>query len=108
MSNNPNIWPRWALVAGGAALVAACASSPRRPVVAVPGGGDLPSGQGRTILQTSCTVCHDLGEVTKFRGYYTSQQWLDIVTTMTGYGANIKKDEADVLVDYLTRYLGRK
>ena len=95
------------LVASGAVLMAACASAPRRPAAAVP-GGELPQGQGRTILQTSCTVCHDLGEVTKFRGYYNRQQWQDIVATMTGYGANIKKEDTDVLVDYLTQYLGPK
>jgi cytochrome c5 len=88
-------------------LMTACASASRRPVAALP-AGELPPGQGRTILQTSCTVCHDLGEVTKFRGYYDKQQWQDIVATMMGYGANIKNDEAGVLVEYLTQSIGRK
>jgi cytochrome c5 len=101
------IWPKWTLVVIGAALMAACASTPRRPIAAV-AGGDLPPGQGRTILQASCTVCHDLGEVTKFRGYYSRQQWQDIVATMMGYGAKIKNDDADVLVEYLTQSIGRK
>ena len=85
----------------------ACASARARPIAAVPGGG-LPPGQGRTLLQTSCTVCHDLGEVTKFRGFYNRQQWQDIVTTMMGYGANVSKADVDVLTDYLTQNLGRK
>ena len=71
-------------------------------------GSDLPPGQGRTILQASCTVCHDLGEVTKFRGYYNKQQWQDIVATMMGYGASISKEDVDVLADYLTQSIGRK
>jgi cytochrome c5 len=98
------------LAAAAAALAAACASAPRRPVAAVAAvpGSDLPAGQGRTILQTSCTVCHDLREVTKFSGYYNKQQWKDIVATMMEYGANIKNDEADVLVEYLTQSIGRK
>ena len=95
------------LVAGGAVLIAACASAPRRPVATVP-GGELPPGPGKTILQTSCTVCHDLGEVTKFRGYYNRQQWQDIVATMMGYGAKIIKEDVDVLVDYLTQSIGRE
>ena len=89
------------------ALLAACASAPRRPVAAT-ASSELPAGPGRTILQTSCTACHDLGEVTKFRGYYGKPQWQDIVATMVGYGANVKKDDAEVLADYLTQYLGRK
>ena len=32
---------------------------------------DLPDGDGKTILLTSCTTCHDLTEVTKLRGFYT-------------------------------------
>jgi cytochrome c5 len=98
------------LVAGAALLMAACLSAPRRPIVTAPAvpGSDLPPGKGRTILQASCTVCHDLGEVTKFRGYYNRQQWQDIVATMMGYGANISKEDADVLADYLTQSIGRK
>jgi len=98
------------LAAAAAVLAAACASAPRRPVAAVAAvaGSDLPAGQGKTILQSSCTVCHDLREVTKFGGYYNKQQWQDIVATMMGYGANIKNDEADVLVEYLTQSIGRK
>jgi hypothetical protein len=95
------------LLASGAMVIAACASTAPRPVAVVP-GSDLPPGPGRSILESSCTVCHDLKEVTKFRGYYNRQQWQDIVATMMGYGANIKKDEIDVLADYLTQNLGRK
>ena len=91
----------------GAVLASACASTPRRPPRAVP-GSDLPAGPGRAILQTSCTVCHDLGEVTKFRGYYNRQQWEDIVATMMGYGAKVTKEDVDVLADYLTQSIGRK
>jgi cytochrome c5 len=98
------------LVASGALIITACASAPRRPVAAVAAapGSDLPPGQGRTILQTSCTVCHELREVTKFRGYYNKQQWQDIVGTMVAYGATIQKEDADVLVEYLTQSFGRK
>lgn len=104
------IWPKWTLAAAAVVLTAACASAPRRPVAAVAAvpGSDLPPGQGRTILQTACTVCHDLAEVTKFRGYYNKQQWQDIVGTMMMYGANIKNDEAELLVEYLTQSIGRK
>jgi cytochrome c5 len=98
---------RWTLLATGLVLMAACASAPRRPLASA-ADSELPPGQGRTILQSSCTVCHDLREVTKFRGYYTKQQWQDVVVTMMGYGANIKQDEVDVLADYLTQSLGRK
>jgi len=69
---------------------------------------DLPDGDGKRILQASCTACHDLTEVTKFKGYYTRDEWRDVVKTMVEYGAAVKPDDVDVLVEYLTKNLGKK
>lgn len=73
-----------------------------------PSAEDLPEGDGKKILQTSCTACHDLTEITKFKGYYTRDDWRDIVKTMIAYGATVKESDVDVLVDYLTKNLGKK
>lgn len=69
---------------------------------------DLPDGPGRAVLLTACTVCHDLKEVTKFRGFYTKDEWKDIVVTMVKYGAVVKDEELPVLVDYLFKNFGKK
>jgi hypothetical protein len=69
---------------------------------------DLPDGEGKKILLASCTTCHDLTEVTKFRGYYDKKQWRDIVVTMQEYGAPIEAKQIDILADYLVLHLGRK
>jgi hypothetical protein len=69
---------------------------------------ELPDGEGKKILLASCTSCHDLTEVTKFRGYYDKKQWRDIVVTMQEYGAPIEAKQIDVLADYLVLHLGRK
>lgn len=71
-------------------------------------GEDLPDGNGKKILQASCTACHDLTEITKFKGYYGHDDWRDIVKTMIEYGAKVSDSDADVLVDYLTKNLGKK
>jgi hypothetical protein len=68
----------------------------------------LPEGEGKRILIASCTNCHDLVEVTKLRGFYTREQWRDVVKTMVEYGAELKKGEDEVLTDYLTQHLGKK
>jgi cytochrome c5 len=68
----------------------------------------LPDGDGKKILQASCTACHELTEVTKFKGFYTRDDWRDIVKTMIEYGAKVKDIDVDVLVDYLTKNLGKK
>ena len=69
---------------------------------------DLPEGEGKKILLSSCTSCHELTEVTKFRGYYNRAQWRDIVVTMKEYGAPVNEREVDVLTDYLVQHLGRQ
>jgi competence protein ComEA len=68
----------------------------------------LPDGPGKKILVASCTSCHELTEVTKLRGYFTKDDWRDVVVTMVKYGAVLKDKEADVLVDYLAANLGKK
>ena len=68
----------------------------------------LPGGAGKQILQASCTSCHDLGEVTKFRGYYNRAQWRDIVVTMVEYGAPVETTDVEVLADYLAEHLGKR
>ena len=69
---------------------------------------ELPEGEGKKILVSSCTACHDLSEVTKFRGYYDRKQWRDIVVTMMDYGAPVDEKQVDILADYLAQHLGKK
>jgi cytochrome c5 len=69
---------------------------------------ELPEGDGKKILQASCTACHELTEITKFKGYYTRDDWRDIVKTMIAYGAVVKEGDVEVLVEYLTKNLGKK
>jgi len=71
-------------------------------------GDELPDGDGKKILGAACTSCHDLGEVTKFKGYYERQQWRDIVVTMVEYGAPVEAPQVDVLADYLVEHLGKR
>jgi hypothetical protein len=66
-----------------------------------------PQDPGQVTLNRACTVCHTLGEVTKFKGYYGRDQWADIVRTMRGDGAQLKDEEVTPLVDYLFKTYGK-
>jgi len=68
----------------------------------------LPDGLGKRILDASCTACHGLDEVTKFKGFYTRAQWRDVVVTMVDYGATVAPADVEVLADYLAEHLGKK
>lgn len=107
----------WAVRAGLALSIAVGAGcGPRQTPAAVATAAPsrtveaerLPAGRGKEILQASCASCHDLGEVTKFKGYYDRAQWRDIVVTMVEYGARVEKADVEVLSDYLVQHLGRK
>jgi cytochrome c5 len=91
----------------GAMLAVTLAGAAAQQPAAAP-EDELPDGEGKRILKASCTSCHELDEVTKFRGYYDRKAWADIVNTMVEYGATLGKGEDEVLVDYLTRHLGKQ
>jgi cytochrome c5 len=95
------------LLAAAALCVRSIAGAPALESAAAP-GDELPDGKGKAILRASCTSCHDLTEVTKLKGFYTREQWRDVVATMVEYGAEIDKDAVEVLVEYLTEHLGRR
>ena len=95
-------------IAAAAALIALAAGFGVPGASARPQDDGLPDGPGKKILIASCTSCHELTEVTKLRGYYTKDEWRDVVVTMEKYGAALKDKEQDVLVDYLAANLGKK
>ena len=66
-----------------------------------------PQDPGQVILNRACTVCHTLGEITKFKGYYGRDQWADVVRTMRADGASLQDAEVTPLVDYLFKTYGR-
>ena len=97
-----------AALAGAAAALAAVAAWSGAPVLSARAPGDeLPDGPGKKILLRACTTCHDLDEVTKFKGYYTRAQWKDIVVTMEEYGAELADGEIDA-PDAVSRRRARK
>lgn len=97
---------KFLLRAAAAFFVAGLLTAPASSQSSKP-GDDLPDGEGKKILQAQCTSCHELTEVTKFRGYYNRAQWRDVVVTMVEYGADLKKPEIETLADYLAQHLGK-
>ena len=97
----------WLIRTSAVVFLAALLSVPASSQTSTP-GDELPDGDGKKILQSQCTSCHELSEVTKFRGYYDRKQWRDIVVTMVEYGADLKNAEIETLADYLAQHLGKQ
>jgi hypothetical protein len=66
----------------------------------------LPAGDGRALVTTQCTGCHDLHGVVRLRA--AAPQWEALVLDMGARGAPIMLDEIDPLVKYLSTVFGPK
>src|SRR5215470_13539450 len=87
---------RWFLVLfGGITLIGvACLSS----VEAQRGQAvQLPEGNGKDQVQTTCSQCHALNLVTN--AGYTRQEWQETFSSMV----KLPKAQSDVIADYLAR-----
>jgi cytochrome c5 len=93
--------PAWLFVACLVALAGSVSARPQSQISRDDKKVELPEGEGKKILETACTTCHGLEEVTKFKGYNTKDEWRDVVVTMVMYGAELKPPEIEILVDYL-------
>jgi len=63
------------------------------------------SGDGKSILENSCTSCHDLDLVQDQR--LSKGEWQDLVKSMIGKGASVEDKDMPVLVDYLAKTYGK-
>jgi len=65
----------------------------------------LVEGPGADLVQSKCTLCHDLGNITRIR--QTREEWEDTLKTMIRRGAPITPADETVIVDYLTQHYGK-
>jgi mono/diheme cytochrome c family protein len=65
---------------------------------------DLPQGPGREILENNCEECHGPDRIVNKA--WSKVKWRATVKDMVARGAELKPDEIDTLVDYLSTYFG--
>jgi mono/diheme cytochrome c family protein len=74
---------------------------------APPAGGaavTLPPGPGKDLVETRCTLCHDLERVAVVKR--AKSQWPDLVANMVGRGASANPQEAQTIASYLAANFG--
>ena len=64
----------------------------------------LPDGNGKNLVETRCTLCHDLERVATAKRQKAS--WPVIVNNMVAWGATATPDEAKTMADYLAANFG--
>jgi cytochrome c5 len=64
----------------------------------------LPAGAGKELVETRCTLCHDLERVTVAKRQ--KSDWPILVANMVGRGATATADEAKTIASYLAANFG--
>jgi len=64
----------------------------------------LPGGPGKDLVETRCTVCHDLERVASAKRQ--KSEWPALVANMVGRGAVATPDEAQAISVYLASHFG--
>ncbi len=83
-----------------AILIVGCSSAATTAAPAAgSSGSETTAIDGKTLLETRCTVCHSLDRVQSKSG--SADDWKSTVDKMIQNGAKISEEEAIVLVKYL-------
>lgn len=85
------------LAAAGALLLLAPAAAQQQEKLA--------EGTGADLVQAKCTLCHDLGNITRIR--QSRDEWSDTLKVMIQRGAPLTPAEVAAILDYLTKHYGK-
>src|SRR5579862_2572348 len=95
---------RWILISASVVFVALPAWSQgqmqnRAPV-------QLPDGDGKAIVETSCAACHSLNNISN--SGHSPDEWKNTVAMMVNVGAPVPKDKIEVVTNYLIKNFPEK
>jgi virginiamycin B lyase len=62
---------------------------------------DLPDGDAKATIETACSVCHSLGNITN--SGHSPEDWKTTVAMMLNVGAPVPKDKVDMVINYLIK-----
>ena len=65
----------------------------------------LPNGPGKDLVETRCTVCHDLERVATIKRQ--KAYWPGLVASMVARGAPVSAEEAQTITAYLQAQFGQ-
>ena len=82
------------------ALAASVSAATALAILAPASAQNLPDGNGKEMVQTICTACHDLSPITDSVGF-SRADWETVVKSMIDMGADIKADQVPIIANYL-------
>jgi sulfite dehydrogenase (cytochrome) subunit B len=88
-----------------AIALAACATIAHARAIADVETFDLIDAPGRDVTATSCVTCHSLDYIRMNAPVMNRGSWEKTIRKMVDkFGAPIKQDDADQILEYLTRH----
>jgi quinoprotein glucose dehydrogenase len=66
----------------------------------------LPDGEGKELVQKTCSACHDVATATSEN--HTAAEWKSVVDTMISRGAEGSDQDFATIVKYLAANFGPK
>ena len=84
-------------------IISACSPAAAPADVGTTSGAPASQGSsvdGKAVLESACTSCHDLGRVTSENG--SMAEWTAVVDRMIGKGAKLTDPEKTALIAYLS------
>ncbi|QWK19817.1 MAG: cytochrome c [Hydrogenobacter thermophilus] len=69
----------------------------------------LKDGEGKALVEANCSVCHSLDYIQMNSPFLDKKGWEAEVNKMIkAFGAPVKQEDVPKIVDYLTKYYGKK
>lgn len=66
----------------------------------------LPEGKGKDVVESVCTQCHGLSNITSNR--FSKADWQKVIEQMIANGASLTDSEITTVVEYLAQNFGDK
>lgn len=70
------------------------------PASAQRGGGSLPEGPGKDLVESACTTCHGSSSITRSAGYDSPEEWRAVMETMI----DLADPQAETIAEYLAEH----
>ncbi|ADO45204.1 sulfite dehydrogenase (cytochrome) subunit SorB [Hydrogenobacter thermophilus TK-6] len=69
----------------------------------------LKDGEGKALVEANCSVCHSLDYIQMNSPFLDKKGWEAEVNKMIKvFGAPVKQEDVPKIVEYLTKYYGKK
>jgi len=69
----------------------------------------LKDGEGKALVEANCSVCHSFDYIQMNSPFLDKKGWeVEVNKMIKAFGAPVKQEDVPRIVEYLTKYYGKK